>query len=213
MTGLAARTRPRPDSNRLGHTAAATDRNLIGQVQRLARGSSRVAPVCTGATVDAAAGLLDGRRATTHGHYADELATAYPAVRVDPTPIFVQDDHVWTSGGVTAALVLALAFVEADHGAERARWVAMGLVTYLQRPGDQAQMSMFVRARRPEHDVVRRVLDHVAANPEADLSARRAGTQAGGNPRPGPQMPRPVECASRSTRSAVSSRSETSRAR
>lgn len=166
-------------SGGLGHAAAAADLELVRQVQRLARGASRVASVCTGATVLAAAGLLDGRRATTHWHYADEFATSYPAVRVDPAPIFVRDDHVWTSGGVTAALDLALAFVEADHGAERARWVAMGLVTYLQRPGNQAQMSMFVRARRPEHDVVRRVLDHVTAHPDADLSTARLAAVAG----------------------------------
>jgi len=166
-------------SGGLGHSAAAADHALLGQVQRLARSSNRVASVCTGASVLAAAGLLDGRRATTHWHYADEFAATYPAVRVDPAPIFIQDDHVWTSGGVTAALDLALAFVEADHGAERARWVAMGMVTYLQRPGNQAQMSMFVRARRPEHAVVLRVLDHVTAHPDDDLSNTRLAAVAG----------------------------------
>lgn len=166
-------------SGGIGHTAAAADAGVLAQVRRLARRAHRVASVCTGATVLAAAGLLDGRRATTHWHYADELAAAYPAVRVDGAPIYVRDDKVWTSGGVTAALDLALAFVEADHGAERARWVAMGLVTYLQRPGNQAQMSMFVRARRPEHDVVRRVVDHVTAHPGADLSTARLASVAG----------------------------------
>ncbi|WP_241825446.1 GlxA family transcriptional regulator [Micromonospora sp. CB01531] len=166
-------------SGGLGHAAAAADRSLLAQVQRLARSSSRVASVCTGASVLAAAGLLDGRRATTHWHHTAELAAAYPAVRFDPAPIFVRDDHVWTSGGVTAALDLTLAFVEADHGAELARWVAMGMVTYLQRPGNQAQMSMFVRARRPEHAVVRRVLDHVTANPDTELSTARLAAVAG----------------------------------
>ncbi len=166
-------------SGGLGHTAAAADRGLLAEVQRLARGSSRVVSVCTGASVLAAAGLLDGRRATTHWHHAAELAAAYPAVRFDPAPIFVRDGHVWTSGGVTAALDLTLAFVEADHGAELARWVAMGMVTYLQRPGNQAQMSLFVRARRPEHAVVRRVLDHVTANPHTDLCTARLAAVAG----------------------------------
>ncbi|MGW5666455.1 GlxA family transcriptional regulator [Micromonospora sp. NPDC003776] len=166
-------------SGGLGHAAAAADRRLLAQVQRLARSASRVASVCTGASVLAAAGLLDGRRATTHWHHAAELAAAYPAVRFDPAPIFVRDGHVWTSGGVTAALDLTLAFVEADHGAELTRWVAMGMVTYLQRPGNQAQMSMFVRARRPEHAVVRRVLDHVTANPGNELSTARLAAVAG----------------------------------
>jgi transcriptional regulator GlxA family with amidase domain len=166
-------------SGGLGHATAAADSSLISQIQRLARSSSRVASVCTGAAVLASAGLLDGRRATTHWHYAAELAATYPAVRFDPAPIFVRDDPVWTSGGVTAALDLTLAFVEADHGAELARWVAMGMVTYLQRPADQAQRSMFVRARRPESAVVRRVLDHITANPSADLSAARLAAVAG----------------------------------
>lgn len=166
-------------SGGLGHTAAAADRRLLAQVQRLARSSRRVASVCTGASVLAAAGLLDGRRVATHWNYAAELAAAFPAVRVDPAPIFVRDDQVWTSGGVTSALDLTLAFVEADHGAELARWVAMGMVTYLQRPGNQAQMSMFVRVRRPEHAVVRTVVDHVTAHPDADLSAAGLARVAG----------------------------------
>lgn len=166
-------------SGGLGHASAADDPVLLAEVQRLAGRARRVASVCTGATVLAAAGLLDGRRATTHWHYADAFAAKFPAVAVDPAPIFVQDGNVWTSGGITAAIDLTLAFIEADHGAERARWVAMGLVTYLQRPGNQAQMSMFVRARRPDHDVVRRVLDHVTAHPDTDLSTARLAAVGG----------------------------------
>ncbi|WP_029137212.1 GlxA family transcriptional regulator [Nakamurella lactea] len=166
-------------SGGLGHETAAADSALLNQVRRLARSSRRVASVCTGATVLAAAGLLNGRRVTTHWRYADELAARFPAVRVDARPIFIQDERIWTSGGVTSALDLALAFVEADHGAERARWVALGLVTYLQRPGNQAQMSMFIEARRPSDDVVRRVLDHVVAHPESDLSTTGLAAVAG----------------------------------
>ena len=83
-------------------------------------------------------------------------------------PIFIRDGTVATSGGVTSSLDLTLAFVEEDHGAELARWVAMGMVTYLQRPGNQAQMSMFTTAPRPDHVLVRQVLDHVMAQPAAD---------------------------------------------
>jgi transcriptional regulator GlxA family with amidase domain len=162
-----------------GHVNASREPDLLDQLRRLARRSRRVASVCTGATVLAATGLLDGRRVTTHWRYADELAARFPAVRVDSRPIFVQDRNIWTSGGVTAALDLALAFVEADNGAERSRWVAMALVTYLQRPGNQAQMSMFVKSRRPDHDLVRRVLDHITAHPEADLSLTRLADLAG----------------------------------
>ena len=165
-----------------GHTAAAGDAELIRQVRRLAGTARRVASVCTGATVLASAGLLDGRRATTHWWYADELATAYPAVRVDAAPIYIREGNVSTSGGVTASLDLTLAFVEEDHGSELARWVAMGMVAYLQRPGNQAQMSVFTTARRPDHATLRAVMDHVTAHPDADLTtaalAERAGVSA-----------------------------------
>lgn len=162
-----------------GHQAAARDTELVRQVQRLAARADRVASVCTGATVLAAARLLDGRHATTHWLYAAELERSYPAVKVDPSPIFVRDGSVATSGGVTASLDLTLAFIEEDHGAELARWVAMGMVTYLQRPGNQAQMSMFTAAPRPDHATVRLVTDHVVANPAADHSVEALAAHAG----------------------------------
>ncbi|UYM05874.1 GlxA family transcriptional regulator [Solicola gregarius] len=165
-----------------GHRAAARDSELVRQVRRLATRATRVASVCTGATVLAEARLLDGKRATTHWLYASDLERDYPDVRVDPSPIFVRDGEVATSGGVTASLDLTLAFIEEDHGAELARWVAMGMVTYLQRPGNQAQMSMFVASPRPDHATVRLVTDYVIAHPDADLSietlAERASVSA-----------------------------------
>lgn len=162
-----------------GHTAAADDAELIRQVRRLAAIARRVASVCTGATVLASAGLLDGHRATTHWWYADELATAYPSVKVDAAPIYIREGNVSTSGGVTASLDLTLAFIEEDHGSELARWVAMGMVAYLQRPGNQAQMSVFTTARRPDHATLRAVMDHVTAHPDADLSAAALAVRAG----------------------------------
>jgi transcriptional regulator GlxA family with amidase domain len=162
-----------------GHGAAARDKELVHQVRRLAARSRRVASVCTGATVLAEAGLLAGRRATTHWLYAGELAASYPAVSVDASPIFIRDGHVATSGGVTASLDLTLAFIEEDHGAELARWVAMGMVAYLQRPGNQAQMSMFTTAPRPDQATVREVVDYVVAHPEADLSTAALASRAG----------------------------------
>jgi transcriptional regulator GlxA family with amidase domain len=152
-------------SGGLGHQDAAADARLVGHVRRLAAQARRVASVCTGATVLAAAGLLDGRRATTHWLYARHLAAGFPQVHVDPTPVFVRDGHVATSGGVTAALDLTLAFIEEDHGHEMARRVALGMVTYLQRPGNQAQMSMFTSAPRPDDLLVRRTVDHITSNP------------------------------------------------
>jgi transcriptional regulator GlxA family with amidase domain len=125
----------------LGSRTAIRDRALLGSVRRLAQRSRRVASVCTGAFVLAEAGLLDGRRATTHWASAPALAARHPTVTVDPRPIFVRDGDVWTSAGVTAGMDLALALVADDLGSERAREVARWLVLYLQRPGGQAQFS------------------------------------------------------------------------
>ncbi|GAA4941407.1 transcriptional regulator GlxA family with amidase domain [Actinomycetospora succinea] len=162
-----------------GAERAAADPVLLAHVRRLARDARRVASVCTGAHVLAAAGLLDGRRATTHWVFAADLARAYPAVDVDPDPIFVRDGRIATSAGVTSALDLALSFVDEDHGPVIVRRVARALVTYLQRPGTQAQMSVHVAAPAPADDVVRRAVDHVAGHLDADLGAAALADHAG----------------------------------
>ena len=162
-----------------GHERAAADPGFLHHLRRLAAPARRVASVCTGATVLAAAGLLDGRAVTTHWRYADRLAAQYPLVTVDPGPIFIRDGRVATSGGVTAALDLTLSFVEEDHGPELARRVALAMVTYLQRPGNQAQMSLFTTARRPGDALVRKVLDHATAHVDADLNAASLAAVAG----------------------------------
>jgi len=154
-----------------GHDDAAADPRIVGHIRRLARESRRVASVCTGAAILAAAGLLDGRRATTHWKYAGQLAARYPKVTVDARPIYIRDGNVATAAGATSALDLTLAFVEEDHGAEVARRVSRHLVTYLQRPGNQAQMSMFAATPPPEHDLVRRAVDHVTSHVGENLSA------------------------------------------
>ncbi|MFF2847073.1 GlxA family transcriptional regulator [Streptomyces sp. NPDC058001] len=162
-----------------GHEAAAANSGLVAHVRRLAHVARRVASVCTGASVLAAAGLLDGRRATTHWLFADLLAASYPAVRVDPAPIYIRDGRVTTAAGVSSALDLALAFIEEDHGGELARQVARGLVTYLQRPGNQAQMSMFVAAPAPANDLIREVAAMIRNAPDADLRITALATRVG----------------------------------
>ncbi|WP_244976042.1 GlxA family transcriptional regulator [Nocardia huaxiensis] len=166
-------------SGGLGHLDVAADERFVGHVRRLARQARRVASVCTGASVLAASGLLDGRRATTHWFYAKQLAAAYPKVHVDPEPIFVRHGHVATSGGVTSALDLTLAFIEEDHGAELARRISMGLVTYLRRPGDQAQVSVFVGNPEPAHRLVHRLVEHIQAHLAGDLSIEKLGAAVG----------------------------------
>ncbi|GAA3204491.1 GlxA family transcriptional regulator [Dactylosporangium siamense] len=170
-------------SGGIGHAGAAANPLLVAHVRRLARLSRRVASVCTGATILAATGLLDGRRATTHWRFADALAAQYPGVTVDPDPIYIRDGEISTAAGVTSALDLALAFVEEDHGIELARLLARDLVTYLQRPGNQAQMSLFTAAPPPDHATVRGVVDHINAALDGDLSTTSLARVAGVSPR------------------------------
>ncbi|WP_048860752.1 GlxA family transcriptional regulator, partial [Acidisphaera rubrifaciens] len=124
-----------------GVGAAAEDGVLCAWVAARAGRARRVASVCTGAFLLAAAGLLDGRRAVTHWSYCEALARRHPAVRVERDPIFVRDGGVWTSAGVTAGIDLALALVEEDLGRAAALAVARHLVVFLKRPGGQAQFS------------------------------------------------------------------------
>lgn len=162
-----------------GHEIVADDPVIVAHVRRLAATSRRVASVCTGSTILAAAGLLDGRRATTHWYFAAEFARRYPAVRVDPAPIFIRDDGVDTAAGVTSALDLTLAFIQEDHGDALANQIARVLVTYRQRPGNQAQVSMFVADDPPDHRLVRAVAAHVAQHVDGDLDVAGLATRFG----------------------------------
>lgn len=166
-------------SGGLGHERAAASPLLVGHVRRLAALARRVASVCTGATVLAEAGLLTNRRATSHWMYAEQLARAYPDVHVDPEPIYIREGDVATSGGVTSALDLTLSFIEEDHGMALARGVAMGVVAYLQRPGDQAQLSMFLSRCSADDLIVRRVINYVAGHLTDDLATAALARLAG----------------------------------
>ncbi|QSB14619.1 GlxA family transcriptional regulator [Natronosporangium hydrolyticum] len=146
------------------------DRVLVEHINRLAGPARRVASVCNGAMLLAEAGLLDGRRATTHWLAAGGLADRYPAVDVDAEPIYIRDGRVWTSAGVTAGVDLALALVAEDYGHELARDVARGLVVYLHRPGGQSQFSTPMLAAVPRQDPLRELQTYIDGNPAADLS-------------------------------------------
>ncbi|MFE1452346.1 GlxA family transcriptional regulator [Streptomyces olivaceoviridis] len=121
---------------------ALADPAVVAQVRTLAARSRRVASVCVGAHLLAAAGLLDGRRATTHWSTAGQLAAEHPAIQVDADPIFIRDGGVWTGAGITACLDLSLALVAEDFGEAVALRVARQLVMYLKRPGGQSQFSV-----------------------------------------------------------------------
>jgi transcriptional regulator GlxA family with amidase domain len=159
--------------------ALTDDDALVGAVARTARRSRRVASVCAGAFLLAAAGLLDGRRATTHWEFTEQLASAHPAVDVDPDAIFVADGDVYTSAGITAGIDLCLALVEADHGPDLARAVAQHLVVYLQRPGGQSQFSARLIASPTTDATLRRLMDEVVEHPERDHTLEALSARAG----------------------------------
>lgn len=188
-TGLAFVTRPLPDPSESidtvvlpgggGVEEARSDSELLGWIKKVAGNARRVVTVCTGAFLAAEAGLLDGRRVTTHWAFAGRLAREFPAIDVDPDPIFVRSsDTVWTAAGVTAGIDLALSLVEDDHGTEVAQAVARWLVLYLRRPGGQTQFAAPVWMPRAKRATIRRVQEAIEAEPGGqhgiECLARRA---------------------------------------
>jgi transcriptional regulator GlxA family with amidase domain len=161
-----------------GHREVADDRALVDWIACASAGARRTASVCTGAFLLARAGLLDGRRATTHWASAHELQRQYPQVRVDPEPIYVRDEPIWTSAGVTAGMDLALALVEDDLDADAALEIARHLVLFLRRPANQSQFSATLAAQRaqrqPLREIQRAVLEDVAGDHSVDAMAARA---------------------------------------
>jgi transcriptional regulator GlxA family with amidase domain len=152
-------------------------------LRKTARGVRRIGSVCSGSFALAAAGLLDGRRATTHWYCCQQFAERFPAIQFDPDPIFIRDGNVYTSAGVTAGIDLALALVEEDWGAKLALLVARGLVVFLRRPGSQSQfsasLSLQTSDRTPLRELQAWLLDHL----REPLTVEQMATQAGMSPR------------------------------
>jgi transcriptional regulator GlxA family with amidase domain len=165
-----------------GTRAALEDERLLAWIAQTAARSRRTASVCTGAFLLAAAGLLDGRRATTHWSSAAALARMHPRVSVEADPIFVRDGSVWTSAGVTAGMDLALALVEDDLDREAALTIARHLVLFLRRPGNQSQFSATLAAQQPEREPLREaqrlVIEDVAGDHCVEAMATRANMSA-----------------------------------
>jgi transcriptional regulator GlxA family with amidase domain len=159
------------------------DRRLHAALRAVRGRVRRFGSVCTGALLLARAGLLDGRRATTHWGSCARLAAEHPRVRVEPDRIFVKDRGVWTSAGVTAGMDLALAMVEEDHGRDVALGVARELVLFLRRPGGQSQFSAQLAAQLAERDALREVQAFALEDPEADLSVPALARRAAMSPR------------------------------
>jgi len=161
-----------------GVEAAAASPVLLDWLRQRATEARRVASVCTGAFLLAAAGILDGRRATTHWKFSASLAQRFPAIRVEADPIFLCDGSVWTSAGVTAGIDLALALVEEDLGRSVALAVARYLVVFLKRPGGQAQFSAAL-ALQVTDDRFGALHDWIDGHLASDLSLSVLAEQAG----------------------------------
>lgn len=165
-----------------GVQVAASDPELVRWLHERARAARRVASVCSGAFLLAATGLLDGRRVVTHWHSCEALARQYPALRVDPDPIFINDHGYWTSAGVTAGIDLALALVEEDLGHAMALAVARDLVVFLKRPGGQSQFSATLSMQQASAADDGRFSDlhgWIIENLTSDLSVTALATKVG----------------------------------
>jgi transcriptional regulator GlxA family with amidase domain len=162
-----------------GVDQACLDSSLTGWIADAAGGAKRVASVCSGVFLLAAAGLLTRQRVTTHWAREGQLSREHPDLDVDCDPIFIRDGRIWTSAGVTAGMDLALALVEDDLGREVAHAVAQELVLFLRRPGSQSQFSVPLWSAQPRTGPIRTVLSAIHADPGAPHSIADLAMHAG----------------------------------
>lgn len=146
-----------------------SDRRFIDWIRRVAPRTERLVTACLGTYMLAEAGLLDGRRATTHWMACDSFQQRYDAVEMDPEPIYVKDGKYYSSAGVTAILDLMLALVEEDFGSEIALRVAQSMVLFLRRPANQSQFSVQLTQHMSGNKSIQEVLGHIAEHPEGEL--------------------------------------------
>jgi transcriptional regulator GlxA family with amidase domain len=155
---------------------------LTAFVRRALSTSRRVAAPCTGAFILAEAGVLDGRRATTHWRFAHDLQCRFPEIAVEEDQIFIVDGPIWTSAGMTATIDMALAMIEKDHGQDVSRAVARKLVVYHRRAGGQSQFSTLLDLE-PKSDRIQKAIDHANANLRNALTVEELADVAGLSPR------------------------------
>jgi transcriptional regulator GlxA family with amidase domain len=159
-----------------------SDPALLAWLRKMARQTRRVCSVCTGAFLLADAGLLNGKRATTHWAYVESFARQHPGVSWDPNPIWVQDGNIYTSAGGSAAMDLALALIEEDYGSAVALAVARRMVIFLRRPGSQAQFSVALSAQAAERKGLQElqvwIAENLAKNLSVEVLAERAAMSA-----------------------------------
>jgi transcriptional regulator GlxA family with amidase domain len=155
---------------------------LLAFMRKSTKRSRRVAAICTGAFVLAEAGILDGKRATTHWLHARDLQERYPKVEMEEDRIFIVDGNVWTSAGMTAGIDLALAMAEKDLGAETARSIAQKLVVHHRRAGGQSQHSALLDMA-PKTDRIQNALIYAKKNLHTELSVQQLAEAANLSPR------------------------------
>lgn len=162
---------------------ACGDAALVQWVASTAHRVRRVASICTGAFMLACAGLLNNRKVTTHWLYSEQLAAAYPSVTVEPNRIYVRDGGVYTSGGITAGIDLALALIEEDLGREVPRMVAGTMVVFLRRPGGQAQFTPFLQGEQADCRDIAELKSWILGNSSENLTVERLASQVAMSPR------------------------------
>jgi transcriptional regulator GlxA family with amidase domain len=159
-----------------------TSPKLLAFITQSAKTARRISSICTGVFVLADAGLLDGRRATTHWLFTEELKSRFPDVRLEENRIFIVDGHVWTAAGNSAGIDLALFMLESDYGAELALTVAKILVVEHQRAGGQSQQSVLL-GMNPKSDRIQTALAYARSHLKAQLSVDSLADVAGLGPR------------------------------
>jgi transcriptional regulator GlxA family with amidase domain len=167
----------------LGASEMRYERGFLDWVRLASRDARRFGSVCTGALVLADAGLLDGKRATTHWNWCQQLARDYPRVTVDPNPIYVRDGNCYTSAGVTAGIDLSLALVEDDLGRAVALQVARMMVVFLRRPAGQSQFSATLAAQTAESEPLGELLAWLPDNLRRELSVAQLARRTAMSPR------------------------------
>ena len=166
-----------------GAESGVYDSELVAWIAESAKRARRVASICTGAFLLAAAGVLDGKRAVTHWSFCDRLAREFPAITVQPDPIFLRDGNVYTSAGITAGIDLSLALIEEDHGHKAALEVARRLVMFLVRPGGQSQYSHMLSRQATTSKPLRELQVWMLEHLREHLTVQRLAERVGMSPR------------------------------
>lgn len=165
-----------------GHRQAMSCPELLNFIRHQARNARRICSVCTGAFLLAEAGMLDGRRVTTHWQQASAMATQFPKIRVSADAIHIHDGLIWTSAGISAGIDMALALIAEDLGADIARSTAQQMVVFYHRPGGQSQFSALLEMTSPQERFAE-LLGWIRSNLEQRLTVDILASQAGMSPR------------------------------